>query len=78
MPFDPYNVPVGYWSERAEEDTLAALAAGASLYHTATGLQRGALARQEARRYREEATDLRAQLEADQRELARLRALEGL
>lgn len=78
MTFDPYDVPPGYWSSRAEEDTLAAIAAGASPYHTATGLQRGDLARREARAYREEAAELRAQLEADQAELARYRALEGL
>lgn len=78
MAFDPYNVPPGYWSSRAEEDTLAAIAAGASPYHTATGLQRGTIARRELRELRQEVADLTCQIEADQLELARLRALEGL
>jgi hypothetical protein len=61
-----------------EADTCAALPAGISPYHTATALQRGAQAAREARALRAEVADLAAQLAADQLELARLRALEGL
>lgn len=44
MTFDPYNVRPGYWSERAEAETCAALAAGASPYHAGSALERVARA----------------------------------
>lgn len=78
MTFDPYNVRPGYWSELAEIDTADAKQALSSLYHSGSALRRVGVLRDALDAARVEAADLLAQLEADQRELARLRALGGL
>ena len=77
-PVDVYNVRPGYWSELAEVDTADARQAGASLYHSGTAIRQGRTLKAALDAARAEMIDLLAQLEADQRELARLRALEGL
>jgi len=71
MKFDPYHVPPRYWARLAEEERCLAMEVMASPYHAAGASRKLA-------RVREELVDLYAQLEADQRELARYRALEGL
>ena len=77
-PVDVYNVRPGYWSELAEVDTADARQAGASPYHSGTAIRQGRTLKAALDSSRAEMTDLLAQLQADQRELARLRALEGL
>lgn len=77
-PVDVYNVPPGYWSELAEIDTADARQAGASPYHSGTAIRQGRTLKAALDAARAELVDLLAQIEADQRELARLRALEGL
>lgn len=78
LPVDVYNVRPGYWSELAEVDTADARQAGASPYHSGTAIRQGRTLKAALDAARAEMMDLLAQLEADQRELARLRALEGL
>jgi hypothetical protein len=76
--FDPYRTPPRFWRDKAEEEREEAIAATTSPYHTAAALRRCAAARAEAQRYRETIADLLAQIEADQRELERYRALVDL